>query len=204
MYVYRYIDKSDGIIKYVGVVTNDGISYLKQRIWMHSYLDFWCKEGAYSIDYISVCNKSECYSIESHLISLYNTWRYFNKAKGDHGLNSYLPNDFEWVHFCDTVNGSIIQSAFDKIINRNNKKPSKAQRIIDWISSKPTGTVFKTCEMLKDLGISHEQFERAKRDNRHLKIIFKNMMMERKGYYMIAYIEVQKHDSSLEYKIQEA
>lgn len=74
----------------------------------------------------------------------------------------------------------------EKIKNRDSKKDSKAQRIIDWIYEQPKGREFKISAMLKELGLSQKNFDDAKRYNKSLVTIFKSMATDKKGYYRIS------------------
>lgn len=87
--VYRYIDKTDNIIKYVGIACPNG---LKSRMRCHKSQDYWKYEGAWRIEIFECENKSEAEAFESHLISLYGTDKYYNKMKAGWGLNQYLPD----------------------------------------------------------------------------------------------------------------
>lgn len=100
-YVYRYIDKSDGIIKYVGIVWSENRS-LKQRIKEHSINDFWCKKSEWYIEYIeeNINSRTDAEYFEAHYISLYETDKYYNKSKSGWGISSYLPNrENEWEKY---------------------------------------------------------------------------------------------------------
>ena len=90
--VYRYIDVSDWKIKYVGITVNGTLvnrhkGHIKEE---------WYKNGRFICEYIQVDNQSEAEAIESHLIALYDTGKYFNKAKTGWGINKYLPNEYNW------------------------------------------------------------------------------------------------------------
>ena len=74
----------------------------------------------------------------------------------------------------------------EKIKNRDSKKDSKAQRIIDWIYEQPKGREFKISAMLKELGLSQKNFDDAKRYNKSLVTIFRSMATDKKGYYRIS------------------
>ena len=92
-YVYRYIDLADGIVKYVGIVHK---TELWRRLAQHAYVDDWCKNGRWNIQYFECRNRSEAEAFESHLIALYGTGRYFNKVKSTWGINGFLPNVETW------------------------------------------------------------------------------------------------------------
>ncbi len=95
-YVYRYIDETDGVIKYVGIAgkyigahMGDGLAH---RIASHKSQDEWRDKGVWRIECFECENKSTAEAFESHLISLYRTDNYYNKYKAKWGLNKYLPN----------------------------------------------------------------------------------------------------------------
>ena len=87
--VYRYIDKTDGIIKYVGI-SREGA--LKHRIAVHKGKDHWSNKGAWRIEYFLCEYQSEAEAFEAHLIALYDTGKYYNKNKTKWGINQYLPS----------------------------------------------------------------------------------------------------------------
>ena len=72
-----------------------------------------------------------------------------------------------------------------KTENRKNKNESVSQKIIDWVSTKPKGTVFKTSEMCVALGINQRQLDKTKSKNKSLVKIFHAMQTDKKGYYCI-------------------
>ena len=100
-YVYRYIDTSDNIIKYIGIVCRDADNALEKRIYEHSYNDSWCQGKTWRVEYITVPTKNDAHALEGHFIALYGTNRWYNKAKTDLGLLSFVKNDFEWVTLYD-------------------------------------------------------------------------------------------------------
>lgn len=91
--VYRYIDTDDRVVKYVGIVHK---SDLDSRLTAHLYRDNWCKEGNWDIEYFECQNRSEAEAFESHLIAVYETWKYYNKSKANWGANRFLPNVETW------------------------------------------------------------------------------------------------------------
>lgn len=106
--VYRYIDKKDGLIKYIGIVTSDKRT-LSQRVKEHMS-DSWYNNGDWSIEYFTedLDTKGECEAWEGHLIAKYKTYEWYNKAKSNWGLNKNLPEEPEWkVHVCDESSVSI-------------------------------------------------------------------------------------------------
>lgn len=92
--VYRYRDINDGIVKYIGIV-DDGT--LPTRHKQHRKEE-WYKNGHFICEYIQLNNKSETEAMESHLISYYNTDKFYNRSKAGWGLNSMIPtpNESEW------------------------------------------------------------------------------------------------------------
>lgn len=68
---------------------------------------------------------------------------------------------------------------------RNNKKMSVSQRVIDWLANQPQGTVFKINDMYTALQISRKQFSKAKENNKSLSKIFQDIQTEKRGYYRI-------------------
>lgn len=87
--VYRYIDKTDGVTKYVGITRETAI---KQRLSVHAAKDRWKYKGTWRIEYFECENQSEAEAFESHLIALYETGKYYNKRKVGWGINQYLPS----------------------------------------------------------------------------------------------------------------
>ena len=97
-YVYRYIDIFTGEIKYIGIVYDGSLS---GRIKGHKN-DFWANDSKWKIQYFQVDTRSEAEAIESHLIALYKTYRFYNTAKSTWGINSYLPNfDDKWIDYAE-------------------------------------------------------------------------------------------------------
>lgn len=86
--VYRYIDLIDNKIKYVGIVHKGDIN---GRMTVHKQ-DKWVNDGVWKVQYFECENRSEVEAFESHLIALYQTYKYYNKAKKNWGLNKYLPD----------------------------------------------------------------------------------------------------------------
>lgn len=104
-YVYRYIDNTDNIVKYIGIVTSKSRS-LRQRHKEHLIQDKWCTKNL-RLEYIIVDNKGIAESIEGHLIALYGTDKYYNISKADWGINPYLPTEYEWINFTTDINNNI-------------------------------------------------------------------------------------------------
>lgn len=99
-FVYRYIDKADGVVKYVGIVCRNCDNALHKRIKEHFNSDDWAKLFNWRVEYIEVKTKGDAHALEGHLISYYKTYEWFNKAKSDYGLLSFInSNEFDWKLF---------------------------------------------------------------------------------------------------------
>lgn len=106
-YVYRYIDLNDKKIKYVGIVWSENRT-LSQRLNEHLKSDNWCNNN-YKIEYLKVANRTEAESLESHFIALYKTYKFYNNAKADWGINSFVPDmENDWKEFNnENINGKL-------------------------------------------------------------------------------------------------
>ena len=110
--VYRFTDLKDNIIKYVGIVHGNDRS-LKERTYERLQYDKWCLNTDWRVDYIIVNSRSEAESLESHFIAVYNTGNYFNKAKSEWGINSFMLNiEFDWKEYC-IISGKMVELAED-------------------------------------------------------------------------------------------
>ena len=92
--VYRYIDVNDGQIKYIGIC-NNGTLPGRHRGHMN---DDWFKRGEYVCEYIKLRNQTETEAMEAHLISVYGTDKFYNKAKAGWGKASFIdtPLEIDW------------------------------------------------------------------------------------------------------------
>ena len=97
--VYRYIDNMDGIVKYVGITSRT----LAQRVNEHLNNDDWVKTTkGWHIDYFYVDTKSQSEAWESHLIALYETYKWYNKAKSSWGIiKEFAKITPQWVMYAD-------------------------------------------------------------------------------------------------------
>lgn len=84
-YIYRYTSKKDNIVKYIGIANN-----VIRRIKEHAKSDFWTVNEEFKIEQFECDTRSEAEAWESHLISLYDTSKYYNTFKKDWGLISFL------------------------------------------------------------------------------------------------------------------
>lgn len=81
-YIYRYLDRSDGVYKYVGISKNKDT--LRQRIKSHEH-DYWHRCGNWYIDYAFVKSKADVEFLEGVLIAEHGTWAWYNVAKATWG-----------------------------------------------------------------------------------------------------------------------
>jgi hypothetical protein len=98
-YVYRYVDKNDQVVKYIGIVYGKNRT-LRQRIKEHFLHDSWCNEN-FIIEYIyeNIKTRTDAEYLESHYISYYNTDKYYNIAKSGWGTSSFIPERNDWEEF---------------------------------------------------------------------------------------------------------
>ena len=81
-YIYRYLDRSDGVYKYIGISKNKDT--LRQRIKSHEH-DYWHRCGNWYIDYAFVKSKADVEFLEGVLIAEHGTWAWYNVAKATWG-----------------------------------------------------------------------------------------------------------------------
>lgn len=91
--VYRYTDKADNIIKYVGIV-HSKTHTLESRVLQHSKEDKFLRHD-WKIEYIDYpsASRTDLEHIESHLITLYGTSKYLNVSKPNFGLSMFIQGD---------------------------------------------------------------------------------------------------------------
>lgn len=136
MVVYRYIDKDTEQIKYVGIV--HGITRtLRQRVYEHKKYDEWPSTADWKIEYIEMPNgsRTDAEYLEAHLISLYGTHEWHNKAKSGWGVSDYLPKDFEWRLYDDSKPKVIKVEKQSNNIERNKIKLEKLEKLYSLIES---------------------------------------------------------------------
>ena len=101
-YIYRYRDKKDKIIKYVGIVWSENHT-LKYRIEQHLRNDAWVKESDWDIEYIysERWTRTDVEYLESHFIALYETNKYYNVKKNGWGCSNLLDKNiqFNWENY---------------------------------------------------------------------------------------------------------
>lgn len=102
--VYKYTDLSDNIVKYIGIVHGENRT-LKQRVYEHSVKDMWCIGKTWDIEYFEVASRTDAELLESHFISLYKTYIYFNQSKSDWGESNLLNNiQIHWQKYHHNIN----------------------------------------------------------------------------------------------------
>jgi len=122
--VYRYIDLEDKTVKYIGIVHK---SNLEKRLLAHASKDSWALDGCWQVEYFECDNRSEAEAFESHLIALHETYKYYNKAKKDWGINKYLPDVSSWWKIAKLPNFENMQTlkfslAIRKLIKQNKRR----------------------------------------------------------------------------------
>lgn len=130
--VYRYIDADDGIVKYVGIVYKNS---LDKRIQDHYYTDDWCFGKRWTIEYFECDTRSEAEAFESHLISLYGSDKYYNKAKSNWGINRFLPDVEKLWKVAETSDFSDQETLEAALLFRlflRNKEIEKARKIYEF------------------------------------------------------------------------
>lgn len=98
--IYRYTDKEDGIIKYVGIIWGKTRT-LTQRVNEHKR-DDWHKGKNWKIETLEIENLShtDAEYMEAHYIALYGTWKWYNKAKTGWGISRFIKdNPSDWKEF---------------------------------------------------------------------------------------------------------
>lgn len=94
-YIYKYIDKRDGVVKYVGLIRSD--NNFPRRFLQHKS-DPWYAEGEWAVEYAEVGSICDAEALEGHFIAYYHTYDYFNKAKASWGELSFAPM-VKWRRF---------------------------------------------------------------------------------------------------------
>lgn len=115
-YVYKYTDKSDEIIKYIGIT-----NCIERRIKQHT--EEWAQQSNYRIEYFECNNRSQAEAYESHLIALYNTSDWYNKSKSGWGIISeFSQTKYQWCEFLP----SKVKTSTIKIVDKDSKKKSNS------------------------------------------------------------------------------
>lgn len=154
-YVYKYIDKVDGIVKYVGIVCRQGNNALYKRIREHFNEDEWARSHNWKVEYLEVKTKGDAHALEGHFITFYKSYDWFNKAKADFGLLSFVDgNAFEWKEFNQDL--KILNQYYEDF---DEVKGWKAQEEIRsrFLSEKPRSVDQMICQTL-EVFVSAEEY----------------------------------------------
>lgn len=140
--IYRYIDKTDGIIKYVGIVWSNNRS-LAQRIKEHKK-EPWYKNGDWKIEYSSkhINSRLDAELLEAYYISLYGTKDWYNISKADWGTCSLFDNVFleesDWKVFEDkkihSKRSNQAKSSFSNSVERKLQEQRRQEKFLDFIT----------------------------------------------------------------------
>lgn len=113
-YVYKYVSKCDGLVKYVGLVNGNSISDLARRIYQHTNIDKW-DESLFDIFYLTCENKTDAEFLESSFISHYKSDRFYNKAKKGWGESALINHkNFMWKRY---ENGQPVPFSIQMVIS---------------------------------------------------------------------------------------
>ncbi len=163
-YVYRYIDKKDGIIKYIGIVWGKNRT-LEQRIKEHEKYDSWCKNKEWNIEFITenINSRTDAEYFEAHYISLFNTDKWYNVKKAGWGISEYLPNRNDWKKIIN--NEEIIKKLKEQVLILQNELNENKKKLEEKINNNKRTCFFCGYKMDK------EQMERCLYDSMkiHLK-----------------------------------
>ena len=162
-YIYRYIDTTDNIIKYIGIVCRDTDNALERRIREHAINDAWCQGKTWRIEYITVPTKNDAHALEGHFIALYGTKKWYNRAKTELGILSFVKNDFKWITLFESFNvrySKIKNIETDICIISPHKLPyiiaeryaeiRKSMKLIDAMLCNDDYSMFSKEELIKD------------------------------------------------------
>lgn len=114
-YIYKYIDRKDGLVKYVGIIKKD--TNFPKRFLQHKN-DPWASNGKwmdFDIQYAYFASGTDVEALEAHLIWKHGTFNYYNKGKADWGRCSFAPdeNDIKWIQY--SLLGSAPKDRLDKM-----------------------------------------------------------------------------------------
>ena len=90
MTLYRYIDKADNEIKYIGIVYSKSRN-IRQRVLEH-LADEWAKNKEWIIEVYEdeIKTRTDAEFLEAHCIALYKTYNFFNDSKCDWGISQFI------------------------------------------------------------------------------------------------------------------
>lgn len=129
---------TDETVKYVGNVYGKNRT-LKQRIEEHSKRDSWCWNAPYRVDFIeNDWSRTDLEYLESHFISFYNTWKYYNKAKTKWGVSKFIPNIEDKWEYYTVINENLLNEEVKKARIEAKKAVAQKelfQKILDFMKS---------------------------------------------------------------------
>ena len=96
-YIYKYVNRRTEEPVYVGISRD--YNTLIRRFVQHEH-DYWYVEGDWDIYYSEVATQNDAEALEGHYIALYETYKYYNKAKVGWGLSSFAP-EVVWEKYKD-------------------------------------------------------------------------------------------------------
>lgn len=147
-WIYKYVDKKDNLVKYVGLVYNDSIKQLYRRIYEHKY-DFTSNDkwkqyandefDIYVLEPSIVKTKGDAEIIEAHLIDYYKSYNYLNRAKGDWGRCSFIDESkLVWKSILDlkqeTKEKQLLDDLIDDLKTRIKQLESDNKRLLQEIN----------------------------------------------------------------------
>ena len=94
-YIYKYVNKETDDVEYVGIIKAD--SNFPRRFDQHKS-DSWYKPNKYTIYYSAVESQTDAEALEGHFISLYESYKFHNKAKDKWGICSFAP-EVSWEEY---------------------------------------------------------------------------------------------------------
>ena len=150
-YIYRYTDRIDGIIKYVGIVHAN--RSLKRRIVEH-YKEDWINDSVWLIEYQEFPNMSrtDLEYLESHLISYYGTYKWYNYSKATWGLSAFAEIDEDkWIEFDDkkAYQEEVMVQRAHELNNEVNGLREVLQKVTTLLDSEATFTWQQILELEK-------------------------------------------------------
>ncbi len=117
-FIYRLTDLTDKEKKYVGIIHTKNRT-LKERIEEHLKKDSWCWSSPYMVEYIEDdFSRTDAEYIESHLINLYQTDKYYNRSKAKWGISRYISDlEDKWQYY-DVINAHLLEKELEILKNR--------------------------------------------------------------------------------------
>ena len=157
-YVYKYTDLNDNKVKYIGIVYGQ-TRKLTDRLIEHEK-DYWFDSSDnWLIEYIELDNRSVAESYESHLISFYKTYEYYNICKNNWGVNKFLPEP-NWICFDKRLYE--IEKKYSKLQSKYSLLKQKYENLIDEIKDYKNALDTGDYSLIKEIVIREVIAERLK------------------------------------------